>query len=249
MKTSEDFMRNPELEGDSFFFEGNEIGIALFHGFTATTAEVRLLGDYLHKFGYTIAAPLLPGHGTHPEDLNHTKWQDWYKTAEAAYLQLQDRCEKVFVGGESMGALLALLLASRYPAVNGIFLASPALRIKGIQLSLLLQYFVKYKSKNQAEDNLPWKGYDVYSVKGLAQLYKLQRVVSNELSSVTQPLLVFVGGKDQTVLPQIGQEIIEKVKSQDKRIVLMPESPHVMLLAEERESMFQQIQEFIQAKI
>jgi len=64
MKKLENVMKNPQLDGESFFFEGNEIGVALFHGFTATTAEVRPLAEYLRSFGYTLSAPLLPGHGT-----------------------------------------------------------------------------------------------------------------------------------------------------------------------------------------
>ena len=60
---------NPHLEGDSFFWEGGEVGILLIHGFTATTAEVRPLAEFLHKNGYTVAGPLLPGHYTKPDDL------------------------------------------------------------------------------------------------------------------------------------------------------------------------------------
>ena len=37
---------------------------------------MRLLGDHLHQEGYTVLGVLLPGHGTKPEDLNETKWQD-----------------------------------------------------------------------------------------------------------------------------------------------------------------------------
>jgi len=103
-----------------FFFEGNEVGVALFHGFTATTTEVRLLAEYLRGFGYTLSAPLLPGHGTEPADLNQTTWINWYEAAESAYLGLRERCSKVFVCGESMGALLALLIASRYEKVSGV---------------------------------------------------------------------------------------------------------------------------------
>ncbi len=98
-------MKNAHLDGDAFLIEGNDIGVVLLHGFTATTAEVRLLADYLRGFGYTLAAPLLPGHGTQPAELNKTSWLDWYAAAEGAYLELRGKCTKVFVCGESMGAL------------------------------------------------------------------------------------------------------------------------------------------------
>jgi carboxylesterase len=240
-------MKNAHLDGDAFLIEGNDIGVVLLHGFTATTAEVRLLADYLSGFGYTLAAPILPGHGTQPAELNKTSWLDWYAAAEAAYLELRGKCTKVFVCGESMGALLALLVASRYPQVDGVIAVAPALQIRGIGLSRIMQYFVKFRPKNQAEDNLPWKGYTVYPVRGLAQVAKLQIVVKKELGNITQPLLVFMGGKDASIHPESGKIIIDAVRSFEKELIYMPDSPHVMLLAEDKEVIFQKIHEFIEA--
>ena len=240
-------MKNAYLDGDAFLIEGNDIGVVLLHGFTATTAEVRLLADYLRGFGYTLAAPLLPGHGTQPAELNKTSWLDWYAAAEAAYLELRGKCTKVFVCGESMGALLALLVSSRYPQVDGVIAVAPALQIRGIGLSRIMQYFVKLRPKNQAEDDLPWKGYMVYPVRGLAQLAKLQIVVKKELDNITQPLLVFMGGKDASIHPESGKIIIDAVRSSEKELIYMPDSPHVMLLAEDKEAIFQKIHEFIEA--
>ena len=239
-------MKNAHLDGDAFWIEGNDIGVVLLHGFTATTAEVRLLADYLRGFGYTISAPLLPGHGTQPVELNKTSWLDWYAAAEGAYLELRGKCTKVFVCGESMGALLALLVSSRYPQVDGVIAVAPALQIRGIGLSRIMQYFVKFLPKNQAEDNLPWKGYTVYPVRGLAQVAKLQNVVQKELENITQPLLVFMGGKDASIHPESGKIIIAAVRSSEKELIYMPDSPHVMLLAEDKEVIFQKIHEFIE---
>ena len=246
MNQHTNMMKNPQLDGDAFLIEGNDIGVVLLHGFTATTAEVRLLADYLRSFGYTLAAPLLPGHGTQPAELNKTSWLDWYEAAEEAYLEVRRKCTKVFVCGESMGALLALLIASRYAQVDGVIAVAPALRIRGIGLSRIMQYFVKFRPKNQAEDNLPWKGYTVYPVRGLAQLAKLQNVVKKELHNITQPIFVFMGGKDASIHPESGKIIIDAVRSSEKELIYMPDSPHVMLLAEDKEVIFQKIHEFIE---
>ena len=43
------YMRNPQLEGDDFLWKGNPTGVLLIHGFTATTAEVRLIAEKLHS--------------------------------------------------------------------------------------------------------------------------------------------------------------------------------------------------------
>ena len=126
----ENYMIHPELDGDSFEFQGGKTGVLLLHGFTASTAEVRPLGESLRAAGYTVCAPLLPGHGTHPDDLNKVHWQDWLQTAEIAYQNLLKQCDHVWVGGESMGGLLCLLLAAEHAEINGLLLYAPALSVR-----------------------------------------------------------------------------------------------------------------------
>ena len=60
MKTKMPIFQNPDLAGKSFFWPGNATGLLLLHGFTATTAEVRLLADGFKNLGYTISAPPAP---------------------------------------------------------------------------------------------------------------------------------------------------------------------------------------------
>jgi len=66
------YIVKPHLDGSSFQLPGNRTGFVLLHGFTATTTEVKPLAERLHHEGYTISAPLLPGHDSHPDDLNAT---------------------------------------------------------------------------------------------------------------------------------------------------------------------------------
>ncbi|RPH38721.1 MAG: alpha/beta hydrolase, partial [Burkholderiales bacterium] len=75
-------LHNPHLEGETFLWEAGSVGVFLSHGYTATTAEVRLFAKRLHEKGYSVAAPLLAGHGTRPEDLNRVTWQDWVESGE-----------------------------------------------------------------------------------------------------------------------------------------------------------------------
>lgn len=91
-------LRNPQLDGAPFYWKGGSTGVLLCHGFTATTAEVRLLAKTLYENGYTVTAPLLPGHGTSPEDCNRFTWQDWYACIEHTYQQLANDCHRVVIG-------------------------------------------------------------------------------------------------------------------------------------------------------
>lgn len=232
---TENFMIHPELDGASFTYQGGKTGFLLLHGFTATTAEVRPLGERLHAAGHTVSAPLLPGHSTHPDDLNKVRWQDWVETAEIEYLKLSAQCEDVWVAGESMGGLLCLQLAARHPEIKGLLLYAPALDVRKMRAAYILQYVMKYLAKKPNKDNLLWKGYNVYPLKGAVQLLKLQKETRKALSRVTQPTLAFFSEKDATVKLAASDYMKRKLGSTELELVILKESPHVILLAKEQQ--------------
>jgi carboxylesterase len=230
-------IRNPQLKGEPFFWQGGPDGALLIHGFTATTAEVRLLGKILHERGYTVCAPLLPGHYTHPEDLNKVSWQDWAGMVEASYQQLKATCQHIFIGGESTGGLLALYLGSQHPDAMGVLAYAPALKLNlsiydRLRLPLLAQ-FVPYVPKAGKDNDLPWQGYPVNPLKGTLQLLKLQRVVDKLLPLVHQPLLIVMGRLDDTVHPSVPATIASRVSSDLVSIHWMRRSSHVVILDKE----------------
>lgn len=245
----DEFMRNPQLEGDSFLLQGNETGILLLHGFTATTAEVRLLAECLHKKGYTISAPLLPGHGTHPIELNKVKWMDWFEAAEAAFLELRSKCRHIFIGGESMGSLPVLLLASRYSGIDGMMLFAPAIKLPGAWRAYFVRPFIPWIKKSPSIEELAWKGYNVYPIKGMIEMLRLQKVVKKELRQITQPTIIFTGAKDTTIAPDSGELIMEQIASKQKLLQLMPDSPHCIILGQEREKVCEICDSFIFSQI
>ena len=75
----------------------------------------------LSEQGYEVSVPLLPGHGTTPNQLRYTGWNDWLVAARRAFDDLSSRHEKVFIVGFSMGALLATVIAQeRGQRVGGL---------------------------------------------------------------------------------------------------------------------------------
>ena len=244
MKQNE-FMVNPQLEGDDFYWKGNPTGILLIHGFTATTAEVRLIAEKLHEDGYTCAAPLLPGHGTHPDDLNRATWGMWLEKVKEFYERLSRECEQIFVIGQSMGAILALELAAQHPEIKGLMLFSPAIKVKGLWLSRILQFFIDQLEKSSEDDGLPWKGYNVYPLKAAAEMHKLQRHVKDRLDKIGQPTLIFTGEYDNHFSHEVANIIINGIKSDTKDHIIMKESPHVILLANELGKAYEHVVNFI----
>jgi carboxylesterase len=237
--TQPSFLRNPQLEGSSFYWKAGPTGVLLCHGFTATTAEVRLLGQVLFAQGYTVAAPLLPGHGTTPQDCNRYTWQDWYASVEQTYQQLAPRCQRVMIGGESAGALIILYLASQHPEVSGILCYAPALRLMlGPVTNLLLAFlapFVPSVPKPPSTDDNPWQGYGVQPLKGAAQLLRLQKIIPPLLPQIHQPILILQGRLDPTVHPQSPQIIYDQISSSIKELHWLEHSTHCVILDKERD--------------
>lgn len=227
-------LHNPHLEGEPFFWEAGSVGVLLLHGYTATTAEVRLLGKSLHKKGYTVAAPLLAGHGTKPEDLNCVSWRDWVSSAEKTYAQLAARCKQVFIGGQSMGGVIALYLASQHPEAAGVLLYAPAIKLTMTPLEKIKLYagslFVSEVGRDSLDVSDKWQGYPNLPLKGVIQLLQFQNVLRPRLSQIHQPVLLFQGRKDLTVAPSAGDVILQGVSSRVKEHHWMEQSAHPILL-------------------
>jgi carboxylesterase len=103
------------IQQTDFFFEGGRSGVLLIHGLTGTPMEMRLLGKGLNRVGFTVHGMQLAGHCGDADDLLVTGWRDWYASVEQAADAMLGKVDQLFVGGLSMGALLALKLAADRP--------------------------------------------------------------------------------------------------------------------------------------
>ncbi len=243
-------LHNPHLKGAPFLWTGGPVGVLLSHGYTATAAEVRLLGQRLHQEGFTVAGPLLPGHGTTPEEMNRCRWQEWFAAIEEAYQSLAARCDRVIVGGESMGALLALKLAGQHPEIEAVLAYSPAMRIarKAVWAAYLMSPFRPYVPKGEITEEF-WQGYLVFPLRALVQMHKLQRHVKRRLSDIQQPLLLVQGRLDTAVDLRGVDELYQKIGSPDKELHWMENSGHVVILDRELDQVTEITLRFIEGVI
>jgi len=228
--------QHPEMDGKSFFFEGEKnktTGLLFIHGFTATTVEVRQIADHFSRLGYTVAAPLLPGHGSTPSDMNKVIVTDWINKVEESYSLLRMMKEKVIVFGESMGALLSLYLAYNHREIEQLFLFSPALEINGLWKSRFVWPFIPYIYKKNTDDSMAWQGYNVVPLHAAAELLKLQKNVKKILPEITIPAMVFLGKKDKTINLEGGVKTYELIGSTEKKLIWLDESSHCILIDKE----------------
>lgn len=120
------------IQQTDFFLEGGRSGVLLIHGLTGTPMEMKLLGKGLNNAGFTVHGMQLAGHCGNVEDLLATGWRDWYASVEQAADAMLDKVDQLFVGGLSMGALLALKLAADRPGrVAGVGVYGATFRYDG----------------------------------------------------------------------------------------------------------------------
>ena len=242
------FFQNPHLNGSTKLLDGKkDTGFLLIHGFTATTVEVMGLASYLNERGYPVYAPLLPGHGSSPEDLNTKKFFEWIDCVENAYRKISVLVDHVIIGGESMGAVLSLYLAQQHPEINALLLYSPALNVPKLGYARWLQYFLSHIDKKDRRDGSTWQGYTVWPLKAAVELTKLQEVVKKRLQEVKIPTAIFHGQFDKTIQPQVSNFILDQIRSESKVIFHMHQSTHVMLLGQEFDQIAEMTMSFLQA--
>lgn len=228
--------QHAHLDPSAFFLQGGPTGILMIHGYTGAPPEMRPVAEALNAAGLTVSGPRLPGHGTTFEEMNRCKWTDWVEYVEQSYSELRARCERVFMSGLSMGSLLTLYFAAHHPDIPGAIAYSPATwpQSRLLPLAPLLRYFVKAKPKGKDSDLVDpladqqiWS-YDVNPGPAASQLYALAVRVRRLLPTVTVPLLVMYSTGDGAIHPTSAQRTYDLAGSQDKQIIRIEGSGHVI---------------------
>ncbi|HEU4666653.1 MAG TPA: alpha/beta fold hydrolase [Arthrobacter sp.] len=181
-------------------------GVAICHGFTGSPLSLLPWAEHLAAQGYAVTVPLLPGHGTDWRQLARTRWTDWYRSFEAAYLDLEGRTETTFVAGLSMGGAIALLTASRHN-VAGVSVVNPGLSFynRRVRVIGVLKYFQRTTLPIQEEQPTAAATNDGdYSRTPLAAVHELKKLfaaAARGLPRVTAPVQVFKSRTDAVVPP------------------------------------------------
>jgi carboxylesterase len=105
--------------------------VLLVHGMTGAPGEMKFLAKRLHRRGFSVAAPLLAGHGRDETHLLSTTWRDWLGSVREAFERLRADHDEVYVAGICVGGALGLALAADEPAVAGAAVYSMTYRYDG----------------------------------------------------------------------------------------------------------------------
>jgi carboxylesterase len=90
----------------------NQRAVLFIHGFTASPAHLRDIAERAHQEGYDVFVPLLPGHGTAPQDIIETNFNQYATCLQNYYLKKRLSYTEFHLVGSSLGGVLALYLAA-----------------------------------------------------------------------------------------------------------------------------------------
>jgi len=239
---------------EPFHADGGSTGVLLCHGLSGSPGSMRPWGEFLALHGYTVRVPRLPGHGTSVAECNITRWEDWYAEVERGMLQLARHCERVFVGGLSMGGALAIHLAQNHPdVVDGLMLVNPALASGDWKARYLLPVMrgLRVKEYPAISNDIAKEGADeiAYDKTPIYALWSFTRQWPHliaDLHRVKQPTILFHAPADNIVDTTTSELLRALIGSQDFSYVELPHSQHVATLDHDAPKIFDGSVQFIE---
>jgi carboxylesterase len=210
------------------------------------------LAEALVEDGYTVHVARLAGHGTSPEDLAATSWEDWLTSAREAYRALRSHCASVALVGLSMGGAIALCLAATERPAAVVAMATP-IRLRPVLRRLagavrpVLPYLpvvvrVGPRGADIQQYRVSYARIPVAAAQDLARLLDRTREL---LPQVQAPLLVAQGRRDFAIPRGSAMEISRAVGSRVRRLLWLPQSRHVVTLDRDRAHLFAAVRAFL----
>ncbi len=255
------------MEPKSPFLPNNN-AVLLLHGLAGSSLEVARLGQMLQQSGLVVHGPDIPGFAyATPE----TPWQDWAAFVRKEFLQLKEQYQTVSVVGVSMGATLALELAT-HEEVTSLVMLSAAMGYDGwatpwyrflLPVAKLIPFHQRYRLsesepygvKNPALRAMVKKmlherkqsvvGGESISLNQLMEGDALIRNVRGRLDLVNDPILILHPVEDEAVHPRHAQFLYDHVSSEDKELLLLGHCYHMITVDNERDTVFYETDMFL----
>lgn len=244
--------------------------VLLFHGMTGSPFELKKFGQFLYANGYDVYADCLPGHGDKVEEIYTVTYQDWLNFSFQRFQDLKSRYDEVFVSGLCLGAVLALAVASKFKnEVSGIISLSTTLFLDGwrlpwysflmpLGLSTLVRFYYNYPEcephgiKNLKTRKIVKKlleksdvGMNYFPMSAIYELLKLSRAVRKNLREINVPILIIHSKEDDLTSVKSAYLVYNNISSNDKEIIILEDSYHMVLYDNEKEFVFNKCLEFL----
>jgi len=250
--------------------------VLFLHGLTGAPGDLQIMTKHLRRVGYHVDTPMLPGHGLDEKGLLKTGWKDWLGAAERDLIRLTPDGGQAFVGGLSMGAVIALALAAKHPdRVKGVVCYSPTLRYDGwivprggwfVPYGAYIPIVNRYRFKERApfglkDERLRAKmeemllggaladaGLPFMPGKSLAQNLSLIRFAKKNFAKVVAPMLIVHATEDDITHIRNAEDLASKVSGPVRKLYLT-DSYHLVTVDRERAKVAKATEAFLEEVI
>jgi carboxylesterase len=231
-------------------------GVLLLHGFGDTPQTLSLLARRLHKSGYSVYAPLLPGHGRNTVAFQNSRAREWVAAAREAYEQMRLRHDTVSLVGLSMGGALAVLIAAEVDRMPALVLIAPYLGMPRILKAAAATHWVwgrlvgeinarsprSIHDPSEREKNL---AYGSVTGRGLFELSRIVRMARKSLAKVKAPTLIIQSREDPRVAPGVAESALEALGAAEKKLVWVEGAGHIITVDYGRELVFSGVEKWL----
>ncbi len=213
------------------------------HGWGTHSDRMKVPAEFLTEKGYAVYTFDLRGHWRNAGDVpGHIDSMDHLQKDIILFMDLvkeKANEKRIFLMGHSFGALIALIFAANHPALHGVLVSSPLLRLavnlsfskkwgkkiagpiskisptKTIDMVIeqnLLTSDIKILRKHISDD----KKLDKISLRSAAEMERAMKWAMENASKLLCPILVMQAGKDKMVEKGTTKKFFEKIKNKDK---------------------------------
>jgi esterase/lipase len=201
-------------------------GILLIHGLYDSPFTLKDLNDSLCHQGLLVRSILLPGHGTIPGDLLHIHYEDWIKAVNYGVKSLAKEVENIYLLGFSLGGMLAIQQAYSNPAIKGLILIAPVLKIIR-KFAPFAKYYPlvawMHESLNwyQIRPQTSYAKYESYPWNGAAQIFEyVKKMRASCKQALSIPLLMVLTADDETICYKTALEFFQQQTHLNSRLIL-----------------------------
>lgn len=224
------------LKGDA------DRAIVLFHGYNDSPQAVRSPAAAFHAAGWTVYAPLFPGHGRSLRAFAASGAEMWIKAGRDAVREALTRHRSVSVGGLSMGGAIAAITAAEQPTVRAAALFAPffvhSRRLGWMAASWpLLTLGARYltggnaaKSVRDPEARARIIAYGCSTPRLLREVQRVTEVAWQALPRVRQPVWIAQSSDDYRIPPTEAQAAFDRLGASDKHLHWTNGNGHVITM-------------------
>jgi len=240
----------------------------LIPGLNGSGLELGQLPRFLEVAGHDVLIPEIPGYLFGSPASEYSSWvQELHRIIDAQ----KETYSIVNIAGISMGATLATFVASQRTDISSLVLMSPVLKYDGWSVPfyrpiLDFFYFLGLRSWEYSERE-PFGVKNIDLRRRISEKFKTSKVsevgaisisarhlheakglmtsTTNNLYNLTSRLLLIQSVEDDTCSVWSANEILDRCKSEVRRVIWLGNSYHIVTIDNEREIVLNEVLNFI----